>query len=165
MSHVAHHSVHSDEATSLGRRITGRAIDLAIVGVPLLVLAIATLEKRNTRQSRLSRVLRLNGMPTWVRIVVLVVLVGYELVFALLRRPTIGKQIVHSEVVRKEDGGPVGFVRTTLRMLVPFIGVLVAITVTRGGALIILADAAFAVPSTRRRTLHDRLASTVVVDS
>jgi uncharacterized RDD family membrane protein YckC len=165
--------MYDEDVISIRSRVVARAIDLVIVGIPLVILALVTQKSRSgsvvaahgggQSEDKLTRLSKLSGVPTWVRIVIVVVVIGYELAFAAAKRPTFGKRIMRGEVVAIENRQIAGVGRTLFRMVIPLISLLVIVFMTRVGGAIVIVDALFALPSRRVQTLHDRLAATLVV--
>lgn len=132
------------------RRILARAIEAALPSVGVLVSLAGGLAG--------SRTLVLAGGGLFLALWLGVLVANGWLVTA--RGQTIGKGWLGLRIVRPDGSAP-GFVRGFLLRELAF-GLLTGIPVL--GQLLALADAALLLAGERRRSLHDVLADTLVVD-
>jgi uncharacterized RDD family membrane protein YckC len=140
---------------SRGTRLGAYLLDAFIVGVWAIPFYVATFSATYTRTPDAAP-----GMFSWLGLMVAVGLVIYN--FVLLHRSgqTIAKKWLGIRIVRN-DGSRAGLGRIfALRMLVP--GIIGAIPFV--GIVFTLVDALF-IFGDERRTLHDRIADTIVVDA
>lgn len=95
-----------------GPRFGARALDLALVSLPVLIV-IAVTAKTIDGQLQLD-------VPEWLLPATLAVGVLYEFFFVLLAQRTLGKMILGLKVVRYVDGGRPTAGQCGLRALVPW---------------------------------------------
>jgi uncharacterized RDD family membrane protein YckC len=149
-------------ASRLGR-LGAVLIDSAIVAVPMIVAAIAVPGFAQFATDAQSGAAPSGGAFAAVLGVLglgMIALAVYQLVLLYRSGQTVGKKIVGIRIVRP-DGGRASFPRLLfLRYLVP--GLIGAIPLV--GFLFALVDALF-IFAEDRRTLHDKIADTIVVNA
>ena len=139
----------------LPHRVAARVIDLLVVGVPIAIVAIATVEVRDGRIDPAS-------VPWWLLVVQVVVAVVYETIAIALFGTTLGKWAMGLRVVRYADGKRPDSGRAAQRALLPNMFAAVPLVFVAVGQWVIYASSAF---HPLRRGWHDRYAGTLVVRS
>jgi len=138
------------------QRFLARFIDWMIFLIPLLILTptsggAGTTTGTETDPLTLGDTLRLLGM--------LLTIAVYEVVLTAHWGNTLGKRLLRLKVVRRRDGGPVGWGTALLRWVVQFIAWVPGLIL---GAVILYLSP-FWDSTGRRQGWHDKLAGTVVV--
>jgi uncharacterized RDD family membrane protein YckC len=141
-----------DWRANIGTRLGARLLDGVVVALPvaLLLLAFADIDVE-------AQVLEI---PFWVTATTLLIGAGYEVGAIAMWGQTVGKRLLHIQVVDVVTGRPPGLGGAAIRYLVP--GVPAALPFS-GGALLSLLVYLSAVWSPTRQGWHDRAAGTVVV--
>jgi uncharacterized RDD family membrane protein YckC len=136
----------------MGDRLLARVIDLGIYLIPLLALSPTTTvtETEGTQFDA----------SDWLRYAAICLVIAiYEIVLTAVWGCTLGKRVLRLRVVRRRDGGPVGWGEALLRWFIQFLG--------WGPCLFVGAAVLYASPfwdkTGARRGWHDRAAGTIVV--
>ena len=138
-----------DWRAGMGTRLGARLLDGLVVGVPtvLLILAVVDLDADEPQ------------LPLWALAATMLVGALYEISLVALSGQTVGKRVLHIQVVDVATGTPPRLGGATIRYLVPAVPSLVPGV----GGLISLLVYLSALWSPSRQGWHDRAAGTVVV--
>jgi uncharacterized RDD family membrane protein YckC len=154
---------------SWGKRLGAALIDGLVIGIPSYVLmaivGFSAFQTADFETDQFGNVISV-GEP---RSFILVLFVGLGIVFALgvayavyfngsEKGQTVGKMALKIQVRDENTGGPIGYGRAFVRWLVTL--VLLAACWVPG-----LVDALFPLWDPKRQTIHDKAASSLVVDT
>lgn len=137
---------------SVGQRALARLVDLAIVGLPALLLVVPFVHIDGDKA--------VADVPRWVGVVALAIAVSYEVVFIAWRGQTIGKWVVGVRVARYADGKKPTFSQSSLRSLLPACFLAIPVPVIDTGWLVVFLSSLY---HPLRRGWHDKAGGTIVV--
>lgn len=147
----------------MGARLIARVIDVALVMFALLPLYLVAwwigldqgpqFDAARQPDDGVKPLLR-----TLFTLVAVAAVVGYEVVLTATQGATLGKRVLHLQVVRRADGTLPAWGPAVIRLLVPASGLLVCFV----GSLVVYASPLLD-GSGYNRGWHDRAAGTVVI--
>lgn len=139
------------QLATIGRRVGGLLLDQAIIVVPVVLGAVVAGVRPGDSIS--------DDALLGINLALTAVSIGYHTVLIGLWGRTVGKLAAGTRVVRRVDGGRVGWASAAIRALVP-----VAFSaVPQLGVVLGIVVYAFALFGPLRQGLHDRAAGTLVV--
>jgi uncharacterized RDD family membrane protein YckC len=148
----------------MGARLIARVIDVALVMFALLPLYLVASWIGLDRGARYDDATRqiVDGANPLLRylftLVAVAAVVGYEVVLTTAQGATLGKRVLHLQVVRRTDGTLPTWGPAVIRLLVPASGLLVCFV----GSLVVYASPLLD-SSGYNRGWHDLAAGTVVI--
>lgn len=142
----------ADWRADVGTRVAARIIDVLVVAVPIAVLLYAATDvdvEADTFE-----------LPLWVTLAAVALAAAYEILLIALSGQTVGKRLLHIQVVDVVTGRPPSLGSAAIRYLVPTVPAAVPIP---GAALLGPLVYLSVLWSPTRQGWHDRAAGTVVV--
>lgn len=129
-----------------------RAIDSAIIGVPVLLVGAATLVAADKAAGA--------PLPRWVSIVWFVLAILYEATLVTWRGQTVGKMVMGIKVSRLDNGGRPHWSQAAIRIALPAVSAALPLQ----WAIVVYVSAyTTASWNPLRRGIHDQAAGTIVV--
>ena len=149
------------------KRAVGALIDGAVVGIPAFILmaivGIGTFQAAEIECDPVTGICTTEGGGGFVAFLLMYVLIfvlalAYQVYFnGGERGQTVGKMVMKIQVRDEATGGPIGYGKAAIRVLVAFaLGLLCGI-----GQVV---DLLFPLWDPKRQTLHDKVANSLVID-
>ena len=137
---------------TIGQRFLGRLVDLVVIGVPVILLVLAT--------SDINEEEGIVRTPLWAQLLSTGAAALYEVVLIRTSGQTVGKRALRIRVVRITDGRPPDWTASIMRYLLPILPALVPLP-----GLFLLSPVVYlvAIFHPLRQGWHDRAAGTIVV--
>jgi uncharacterized RDD family membrane protein YckC len=148
-----HFPAHGPDAlASFAQRAGARALDSLLIGVPVLMVAAATLDLANPNEHQ--------QFPWWASLAWFLLAITYEVAMLAWRGQTLGKLAVGIRVARLDNGKKPLWWQAAIRFMVP--GVWAALPF-QYALVVYFAEHTTGFWDATRRAIHDRAAGTVVV--